>query len=126
MSTSAEAVASGGVALGFAAIFLQIPIAGALIRFLMIFKVLNRLRLINVNPGGILLAFLKNVYNLFEYGNAGMKDSSFKYRKGSRGKLSQYNIYITPFIDIPHIFYLYMVSLVILACFNCFVAQPCL
>jgi len=103
-------MASGGAALGVAAVFLQLPIAGAIIRFVMVFKILNRLRLINVNTGGILGSFLNTIYNLFEYGN--QKSSSLSvYGAKTRGKLSTYQIHVTPFIDASHLYYMYFVSL---------------
>jgi len=110
IATTAEVLASGGAALGVAAVFLQLPIAGAIIRFVMVFKILNRLRLINVNTGGILGSFLNTIYNLFEYGN--QKSSSLSvYGAKTRGKLSTYQIHVTPFIDASHLYYMYFVSL---------------
>lgn len=110
MTTTAEVLASGGAMIGMAAIFLQFPIAGAIIRLVLVFKILNRLRLININSGGVLGSFLANVYNLFEYGNAEKNGSLAVYSTKTRGKLTQYRIYVTPFIDASHLFYLYFVS----------------
>lgn len=110
MTGSAEAIASGGAALGVAGIFLQIPIASLLLKFIMIFKILNRLRLININSGGVLGVFLANIYNVFEYGQAG-GGSGQELKSKSRDKLDRYNIYVTPFIDVPHLYYFYTVKI---------------
>lgn len=109
MAATAEVLASGGAALGIAAIFLQLPIAGAIIRFVLVFKILNRLRLINVNTGGLLGSFLNTIYNLFEYGNDPKTSSLAIYGAKTRGKLSTYNILVTPFLDASHLYYLYFV-----------------
>lgn len=110
ITTSAEVLGNGGSLLGVIGIFLQIPILGIIVKFVLIFKILNRLRLININTGGILGIFLGNIYNLFEYGQAdeGIGQS---YKSKTRDKLDKYNVTITPLIDIPHIYYIYIVRL---------------
>jgi hypothetical protein len=84
---------------------------GFFIKFILIFKIIDRLKLLNINFGPMLGQFLDlvgNILNLTSGGNQEDPDDMFYYTK-TRGKLSFYQIDHLALYRMPMKYVLYMV-----------------
>jgi hypothetical protein len=69
LSTAGSVAAGVGLGATVAGIALQLPIMAFFIKFILIMKILNRFKFMNINFGPILGTFLNGIFNLFELGD---------------------------------------------------------
>lgn len=102
----------GAIGLGVALTgsFFQMQAMGYLVKFLMMFKILDRFKLLNIYYGEILGAFLESVGNILNLTGGSNPDDGIKYYPKTRGKLSKYNIHNLAFYRMPLKYSIYIVS----------------
>lgn len=66
LSTAGNVAATVGLGATIAGITLQLPIMAFFIKFILIMKILNRFKFINISFGPVLGTFLNGIFNLFE------------------------------------------------------------
>lgn len=69
LSTAASTVGFAGLAATLVGISLQLPIMGYFIKFILILKIINRFKFMNIDFGPILGVFLDGIFNMFEVGD---------------------------------------------------------
>jgi len=111
ISTTATVLGSIGLGVGLLGLLCQLPIMSFLIKFVLIMKILNRLKLLNINFGPILGTFLSAIFNIFEVGSMTIDEKSIEFDTKTRGKFSQYQYDPLAFYKIMEKFIIYVVSL---------------
>ena len=87
------------------------PAMGFLVKFLIMFKILDRLKLLNVYFGPLLGGFLDAIGDILGFTSGSDKDKGFRFDTKTRGKLDQYKLQNIAFYHIPMKYSLFIVSL---------------
>lgn len=118
METTADAVGtvaavagSFGVGVALVGSFFQLPAMSYLVRFIVLFKILDRLKLINIYFGPILTVFLDKVGNILNMRSKTNQNAGIRYYTRTRGKLTYYRIHNLAFYRMPMKYAIYMVKL---------------
>ena len=109
LSTAGNVAAGVGLGATVAGIALQLPIMAFFIKFILIMKILNRFKFMNINFGPILGTFLNGIFNLFELGDPTIEPQSYVYDTKTRGKLTFYRYDVLVFYKIFEKFIIYIV-----------------
>ena len=83
---------------------------GLLVKFLIMFKILDRLKLLNIYFGPLLGGFLEAVGNILGLTSKTEPDKDFRFTTKTRGKLTKYKLDTLAFYHIPMKYCLYVVS----------------
>lgn len=110
VSTTANALAFAGIGVGTVAIVFQLPFMNFLIKFILIMKIINRFKLINIDYGELLDKFLGGIFNIFETSDTKIETQNFKFDTKNRGKLSFYETEVVIFFDLYPKYILYAVK----------------
>lgn len=97
VSKAANVMAFTGIGIGVLGIVLQLPVMNFLIKFILIMKILNRFKLINISFGELLDQFLGGIFNIFQGGDIVIEESNFVYDTKHRGKMTAYEFEVIIF-----------------------------
>ena len=86
------------------------PGMGLLIKFLIMFKILDRLKLLNVYYGPLLGGFLDAVGNVLNLTDGNGGDRGFRFDTKTRGKITQYKLDNLALYHMPLKYAVYIVS----------------
>lgn len=81
-----------------------------LVQFLVLFKILDKLKLLNVYFGPLLGGFLDSIGNILNLTNGGNPERGFRFDTKTRGKITQYRLDNLAFYHIPLKYICYTVS----------------
>lgn len=109
MSQASSVAAGVGLGATVAGIALQLPIMAFFIKFILIMKILNRFKFMNINFGPVLGTFLNGIFNLFELGDPTIEPQSYAFDTKTRGKLTYYRYDVLVFYKIFEKFIIYIV-----------------
>jgi hypothetical protein len=85
------------------------PAMGFLVKFLIMFKILDRLKLLNVYFGPLLGGFLDAIGNILSLTSASDPDRGYRYDTKTRGKITQYKLDNLALYHIPMKYAIYIV-----------------
>lgn len=95
-------------------VLMAVEPTGTLIKFAQILKIVNKMRLFNLNFGHYLQAFLDNIGDLFYIGGNKDKDVDVRHSKGFRGKMSNPYVDMQFYSIFPIKIWIYLASWIIL------------
>lgn len=98
-----------GLGVGVVGVMLQFPVMTFLIKFVLIMKIVNRFKLLNIRFGDYLDAFLSGLFNVFEGGDVRIKEENVQFDSKSRGRVSFFEVEVVVFYSIYPKYVLYMV-----------------
>jgi hypothetical protein len=111
LSTVANVAAGFGLGASIMGIAFQLPIMAFFLKFILIMKILNRFKFLNIDFGPVLGTFLNGIFNLFELGDPTIEPESQIYDTKTRGKLSYYRYDVLVFYKVFEKYTLYLVRI---------------
>jgi hypothetical protein len=107
----AGAAGTIGFSVAMIASFFNMPAMGFLVKFLIMFKILDRLKLLNVYFGPLLGGFLDAIGNILNLtSGTGGRDRGFRFDTKTRGKITQYKLDNLALYHIPMKYAIYIAT----------------
>lgn len=113
LSTVGNVAAGFGLGASVMGIAFQLPIMAFFLKFILIMKILNRFKFLNIDFGPVLGTFLNGIFNLFELGDPTIEPESQIYDTKTRGKLSYYRYDVLVFYKVFEKYTLYLVRILL-------------